>query len=383
VGIGSNSATWFQGARSVAIGEAAGFTGQGIMCVAIGTNAGNTNQSIGNSNNGFGSVAIGAEAGSNTQRPNSVAVGHSSGQVVQNQNCVAIGFQSQQNSPTDNSSQNRIAIGVEAQKNATSNSPGSIGIGFQTGGIQGAYAIAIGYGAGASQTSNSIILNATGSTLNSSTTGFYVAPIRNGVTGIAPGNSVLRYGLPYGNTNEITVDITPSDSRIKTNIEPLNDSECLNIVKQIEPKKYNYTIHPNLGKVYGFIAQEVEQYLPYAVPTSTKYIPNIYSNKTFEIIDKIDLNYTLYIHNVSADVNDILKVIQANNDIRVSVLEILSDKVKVKGNFIQPLENESILFVFGKEVNDFKGLDKEMLIPIMWSAIQELTRKVEQLQSNN
>ena len=384
VGIGSNAAKFNQGPRSVALGEGAGFTGQGIMCVAIGTNAGSTNQSATNNDNRFGSVAIGAESGSLNQFANSVCIGVGSGTTVQNQNCVAIGNFSQNNNPVDNSSQGSVAIGYNAQNIRPANSPGAIAIGFQSGGsTQGAYSIAIGYGA-TNSTSNSIILAANGG-LNAGSTGFYVNPIRSYTAGGVAGNSVLRYGSPYGNASEITVDTSVSDSRIKTNIENLNDSECLNIVENIEPKKYNYKINPNGTKVYGFIAQDVEQYLPYAVPNTTKYIPNIYAPKTFEILEKENSTYTLYLNDiVSSDIiiDDTIKIIYRENDVRVKVLEVLQDKIKVVGNFYTDIDSsvDSSLFVFGKEINDFKGLDKEMLLPVLWSAFQELLKKYKNLE---
>lgn len=71
-----------------------------------------------------------------------------------------------------------IAIGIGAGQ--TGQNTRAIAIGYQAGNYdQGAFAIAIGYQAGATaQTSNSIIINASGEILNGSTAGFFVSPIR-------------------------------------------------------------------------------------------------------------------------------------------------------------------------------------------------------------
>jgi len=79
---------------------------------------------------------------------------------------------------------------------------GSVAIGYQAGrAIQGNYAIAIGANAGlTNQPANSIVLNASGASLNGATqTAFYVAPIRNTAV-IPPTTAALYYNT---STNEI------------------------------------------------------------------------------------------------------------------------------------------------------------------------------------
>ena len=120
---------------SVAIGDQAGKTNQGGSTVGVGGGAGATNQ-------GSSSVAVGYVAGYNNQGNASVAIGSNAAQSNQGTQAVALGFAAGQNG-------------------------------------QGAYSVAVGSFAGNVQAANSIALNATGASLNPSTTGFYVAPIRN------------------------------------------------------------------------------------------------------------------------------------------------------------------------------------------------------------
>lgn len=120
---------------SVAIGDQAGLTNQGGSTVGVGGGAGATNQ-------GGSAVAVGYVAGYNNQGSASVAIGSNAAQSGQGTQAVALGFAAGQNG-------------------------------------QGNYSVAVGSFAGNVQAANSIALNATGTSLNPSTTGFFVAPIRN------------------------------------------------------------------------------------------------------------------------------------------------------------------------------------------------------------
>jgi hypothetical protein len=153
---------------AVAFGENAGLTSQGEFAVAIGYLAGNASQ-------GNAAVAIGASAGRNTQGVHAVAIGTDSGATTQGNRAVAIGY----------------LAGSTAQ---------------------GTAAVAIGYYAGESnQGNNSIIINATDTSLQQTTANtFTVAPIRNDVANVA---EILFYDttskeITYGNTISVAGNIT-------------------------------------------------------------------------------------------------------------------------------------------------------------------------------
>jgi hypothetical protein len=69
-----------------------------------------------------------------------------------------------------------------------------------------------------------------------------------------------------------------SDQRIKENVQDVTDSSALDILRQIQPKTYDYVDKVNRGnkRVYGFIAQQVEPLIENSVNISTDFIPNIY-----------------------------------------------------------------------------------------------------------
>jgi hypothetical protein len=134
---GNVSATTLRTSETnIALGINTGSVSQGVYAVAVGSGAGQTGQ-------GANSVAIGQNAGATGQQLQSVAIGLSAGQTSQGQGNVAIGQFAGQTS-------------------------------------QGQFAVAIGGGAGqTSQPAGSIVINASGSTLNGSAAGFFVDPIRN------------------------------------------------------------------------------------------------------------------------------------------------------------------------------------------------------------
>jgi hypothetical protein len=82
-------------------------------------------------------------------------------------------------------------------------------------------------------------------------------------------NGSIRYtGTPGSN----------SDSRIKRNIVDVNDASALETIRLIKPKRYDYIDTKSKDTedtVWGFIAQEVREVLPYATDVISDFIPNI------------------------------------------------------------------------------------------------------------
>jgi hypothetical protein len=116
--------------------------------------------------NGTGSYVVG-----NTN----IKLGANAGQITQGEDGIAIG----NNAGNSNQQQDTVAVGAYAGQ--TNQGTGSVSIGVNAGSSnQGEYSIALGYNAGdSSQPANSIILNANSASLNATTEGFFVNPVRN------------------------------------------------------------------------------------------------------------------------------------------------------------------------------------------------------------
>jgi hypothetical protein len=84
VNLGYGAGQAGQQQNSIAIGNQAALNNQLSRSIALGYLAGNNNQS-------FSSIAIGDEAGSLSQSNNSIAIGTQAGRVGQGINCIAIG----------------------------------------------------------------------------------------------------------------------------------------------------------------------------------------------------------------------------------------------------------------------------------------------------
>jgi hypothetical protein len=169
---------------------------------------------------GNNAVSIGSNAGAITQGQSCVAVGSAAGASSQGTSAVAVGYAS------GNSGQgtSAVAIGTNAGKTSQGNSGIAIGNGAGNA-SQGANTIAIGQFAGiTNQHTSSIILNATGSQLNSAnTSSFYVKPVRQVIDASMPRLSynATTGEIMYGNSTTdsllpITLDKTNNHVGIRT-----------------------------------------------------------------------------------------------------------------------------------------------------------------------
>jgi hypothetical protein len=201
VAVGDSAGLTSQGANAVAVGYAAGLTAQGTEAVAVGLYAGNTSQ-------GNLATAVGRGAAQFYQGSSAVAIGYLTGRYNQGDEATAVGretgYQNQGTYATAigylagryNQGSDALAAGRSAGE--TSQGSYATAIGYLAGRYnQGSYATALGYGAGAtSQHNNTMVLNATGSALNTTqASSFYVKPVRGG--------DITASALAYTSAGEI------------------------------------------------------------------------------------------------------------------------------------------------------------------------------------
>jgi hypothetical protein len=184
--VGVAAGRFNQGSHAVAVGVNSAITSQGNSAVAVGYAAGLTSQ-------GSNAVAVGREAGQTSQGDSATALGYLAGQTSQGASAVAVGYLA------GHSNQGGYTVAVGLQTGQTSQGTGAIAAGHDAGRYnQGSYATAVGNGAGltsqgsnavavgnaAGQTNqhdNTVVLNASGSALNTAqASSFYVKPVRGG-----------------------------------------------------------------------------------------------------------------------------------------------------------------------------------------------------------
>ena len=178
-----------------------------------------------------------------------------------------------------------------------------------------------------------------------------------------------------------------SDARIKTDISDVEDNEALDILRLLKPKKYKY-IDKIRGDdyVWGFIAQDVSNVLPYSTNTTTKYIPNIYNvgNVTDgNVITFSSFNTSNLVSNVTS-----IKIIDTDgSDKQVKITRVIDEHtievdhdVSMFTGALDEYDNVisgNQLFVYGQELDDVLTLNKSSIWTISTAAIQEIDRQLQ------
>jgi hypothetical protein len=169
-----------------------------------------------------------------------------------------------------------------------------------------------------------------------------------------------------------------SDSRIKKDVEELDDGECLNKLLALKPVKYSYidnTRNIEGKKVYGFIAQDVKEVLPEMIRINDDYIPNIYKIASYHIENKIiniDFEYNIIVGTKLRIYQDYI-----DNFTDCIITEKLND---TSFKIDKELEKEAI-FIYGSQVEDFHRMDKNYFHALTVSSCQELHRKIVSQQA--
>ena len=164
-----------------------------------------------------------------------------------------------------------------------------------------------------------------------------------------------------------------SDSRIKRDIEEINDETALNLLLLIKPTTYYYkdeAKNKGNGKVYGFIAQQIKEVIPDAVSITADIIPNIY--KICLVYNKREIYHSIP-QDVAIDTEvHILDKEGSDKGKRYKIKEIYDDHFVIDEDY-----DGDECFVFGYCINDFHGLDKSYIFTLNVCATQELHRRIE------
>ena len=191
----------------------------------------------------------------------------------------------------------------------------------------------------------------------------------------------------YGTTGNLSIDgtySTFSDERLKDNILDVDDAYALNVIKNLKPKTYNWKDQTK-GKdlQYGFIAQDIEKLYPEMVskiegviPTDqTTYPSQITSNTTMEVtmtdVSTWSSGDKIVIKNSENDSKTL-----TIHEIQGNVLSLSAEKIS--SNFVNE-NNET--YIKGKSVKDVLTINTNGLDPLMISAIQQLERRVTELEN--
>ncbi len=161
-----------------------------------------------------------------------------------------------------------------------------------------------------------------------------------------------------------------SDERIK-HIQGRSDAACdLSTLQRIEVTDYTYidTLTKGAGQHKKLIAQQVEKIYPQAVNQATDVVPDIYKKAT-QKDGWVELATDL-------KKGERVRLLSEKTEGIHEVLEVTKDKFRTD---FKPEGGQ--VFVYGREVKDFRSVDYEAISMLNVSATQELARKVKAQES--
>ena len=168
-----------------------------------------------------------------------------------------------------------------------------------------------------------------------------------------------------------------SDERIKTNIKDIDCSSALENIRQLKPKQYNYidSIGQGSEPTLGFIAQEVKPIIKNSVSISKNFIPNIYElckieNQSITLVNKNtnDLFVGSKLKAISRSGSEIIFTVYAINDEKNFIVDEYKDD-----DFLI----DSVIFIYGQEINDFNNLDKNAIFTITTAALKQVDAELQ------
>ena len=164
-----------------------------------------------------------------------------------------------------------------------------------------------------------------------------------------------------------------SDLRIKKNITPILNEKCIDIIRQLVPKKYSFVddIQHGQREVYGFIAQEVEQVCPNIVTKQTSFVPDIFKSTENVSWKKVDKKWMLTIHDISGFNERHVVRFYVSDRKNNEIMKDVSNCKNSANSFIFDKIYDDI-FVYGHKVDDFLALDKEQIFTLHHGALLSL-----------
>ena len=188
-----------------------------------------------------------------------------------------------------------------------------------------------------------------------------------------------------------------SDSRIKTNVNSIQDDKALIDFRKLNPCYYEYVDNQKrgIGEIYGFIAQEVNEVLPNSCSIGTNNVPNVFSyadisenrlileSGTFENLelDLKDSSGNVYesvvigLETITGSIkNFTIKEIIDNSSIELSS-NLLSLDISSEFCVYNEDTGKHQVFVYGQLVNNFYRLDKNAIWTVAAAALQEVDRQ--------
>ncbi len=173
-----------------------------------------------------------------------------------------------------------------------------------------------------------------------------------------------------------------SDERIKRDRHPSETTKDLETLLKLKVTDYrmidSVANGPQVNK--GFIAQEVQAVIPEAVTVSRNFVPSIFSLAESVTVRRDNSKMSVRMAKPHG--------LRVGAKVRIMIDETTQELVVTKAGTNLEFEVEGVrgepkrVFVYGPEVSDFLAVDYNRIFTAGVGAIQELARKVQELESN-
>jgi hypothetical protein len=185
--------------------------------------------------------------------------------------------------------------------------------------------------------------------------------------------NTTRIGLRVTENIMAQAFLSVSDKRIKTNVVASSPDEDLQMLLNIPVHRFNMSdANMDQRTMVGFIAQEVEDQAPFAVRTTVGAIPSIMRRPTAISADRTVLR--VIGHGLCP--RKVVKILCDGEDVITTVTETTEDAFAIA----DALPVCTNILVYGEVVSDFKLLDNERLLPVVFNGVKELHSQITRQQ---
>jgi len=235
-------------------------------------------------------------------------------------------------------------------------------------------------GTGANTTNGTLYVGGTSGSLNSGPPGWKY-DVSGGMTSSGTDSSGSVSIKANGDIAAANF-LATSDARVKDIVSRSEGAADLATLDRLQITDYRYKDRVQHGDAIHkkVIAQEVEAVYPNAVKHTVNFVPNIYRmSVTVSYTQDRSLVVGLDVpHGLQA--GEKVRLIGEKGTVELPVAEVLDTTRFVVADYPRA---EAKVFVFGKQVSDFRVVDYDALTTLNISATQELHRQVEALKAEN
>ena len=167
-----------------------------------------------------------------------------------------------------------------------------------------------------------------------------------------------------------------SDRRIKKDFVLSDGLKDMEVLKRLRVTNYRYIDAVQYGSAYkkGFIAQEVESVFPEAVSITRDFVPDVYENATQINLagDKLTLVLS---HQHCLKEGDLVRLFLDDTQEEKTVVTVTDANTFTVADWRGT--KPEVVFVYGKQVDDFHQVDYDRIHTLNVSVTQELARSLD------